>query len=44
MKGFLQFFALVVVLVPAWIAFLSITGDAKQAQQASAGPLVAVDR
>jgi hypothetical protein len=44
MKGFLKFFALVVVLVPAWIFVLSITGDAKQTQQASAGPLIAVDR
>jgi tetratricopeptide (TPR) repeat protein len=44
MKGFLKFFALVVVLVPAWIAVLSMTGDAKQTQQASAGPLIAIDR
>jgi len=44
MKGFLKFLALVVLLVPAWIAFLSMTGDAKEKQQASAGPLVALDQ
>ena len=27
MKGFLKFFSLVVLLVPAWIAFLTITGE-----------------
>ena len=44
MKGFLKFVALVLLLVPGWIAFLSMTGEAKQKQQANAGPLVAVDQ
>jgi hypothetical protein len=44
MKGFLKFFALVVLLVPAWIAFLTITGEDRLKQRTTAGPLVAVDR
>jgi len=43
MKGFLKFFALVVVLVPAWIAFLTLSGDKTATQQAESGPLVVVD-
>jgi peptidoglycan hydrolase-like protein with peptidoglycan-binding domain len=44
MKGFLKFFALVVLLVPAWIAFLTITGEDRLKQRTTVGPLVAVDR
>lgn len=44
MKGFLKFFALVVLLVPAWIAFLTITGEDRLKQRTNVGPLVAVDR
>ena len=44
MKGFLKFFALVLLLVPGWIAFLSMNGDDRQKQQASNGPMVAVDQ
>ena len=33
MKGFLKFFALVVVLVPAWIAFLTLSGDKTATQK-----------
>jgi peptidoglycan hydrolase-like protein with peptidoglycan-binding domain len=44
MKGFLKFFALVVLLVPAWIAFLTMTGEDRLKQRSNIGPLVAVDR
>ena len=44
MKGFLKFFVLVVLLVPAWIAFLSVTGEERLKQQAKVGPLVAVQQ
>lgn len=43
MKGFLKFFALVALLVPAWIAFLSLTGEERLKQRAEVGPLVVVD-
>lgn len=44
MKGFLKFLILVALLVPAWIAFLSMSGDDKMKQSANAGPLVAVEQ
>ncbi len=44
MKGFLKFFALVVLLVPAWIAVLTMTGEDRLKQRTNVGPLVAVDR
>lgn len=44
MKGFLKFFALVVLLVPAWIAVLTMTGEQRLKQQPTVGPLVAVER
>jgi tetratricopeptide (TPR) repeat protein len=43
MKGFLKFFALVVLLVPAWIAVLTMTGEDRLKQRANIGPLVSVD-
>jgi tetratricopeptide (TPR) repeat protein len=44
MKGFLKFFALVLLLVPAWIGFLTLTGDDEMKQRASDGPLAVVQR
>lgn len=44
MKGFLKFFSLVVLLVPAWIAFLTMTGEDRLRQRTNVGPLVAVDQ
>lgn len=44
MKGFLKFFALVLLLVPAWIGFLTLTGDDEMEQRASDGPLAVLQR
>jgi tetratricopeptide (TPR) repeat protein len=44
MRGFLKFFVLVVMLVPAWIAVLSMTGDDRLKHRANIGPLVSVDQ
>ncbi len=44
MRGFLKFFALVVLLVPAWIAFLTITSEDRLKQRSNIGPLVAFDQ
>lgn len=44
MRGFLKFLVLVVLLVPAWIFVLSVTGEQRLKQQATVGPLVIVDR
>ncbi len=44
MRGFLKFFALVLLLVPAWITVLTMTGEDRLKQRANVGPLVAVDQ
>lgn len=44
MKGFLKFFALVLLLVPAWIGFLTITGEDRAKHRPSTGPLVALSQ
>lgn len=42
MKGFLKFFALVLLLVPVWIGFLTVTGEDRLKHRPSFGPLVAL--
>lgn len=44
MRSFLKFFVLVLLLVPAWIAVLTVTGEDRLKQGATIGPLVAVDK
>jgi peptidoglycan hydrolase-like protein with peptidoglycan-binding domain len=44
MRGFLKFFALVVLLVPVWIVFLTMTSEDRLKQRSNIGPLVAVDQ
>jgi len=44
MKGVLKFLGLVVLLAPAWIAFLTLTGEDRLKQQMTVGPLAAVDQ
>ncbi len=44
MKGILKFLGLVVLLVPAWIAVLTLTGEDRLKQQMTVGPLAAVDQ
>lgn len=44
MKGFLKFFALVLLLVPVWIGVLTVTGEDRLKHRPSLGPLVALDR
>ena len=44
MRGFLKFFALVVLLVPAWIVFLTMTSEDRLKQRSNIGPLVAFDQ